>query len=149
MTTSDQKFMPAAARLVPVPDPITRPFWEAAARGVLAMQRCSACKRLVFYPRNLCPRCKSDSLEWEELPGTGVVYSFSVIWRPAHPGMANEVPYIVALVEIEEGVRLMTNLVGCDPEEVRVGMKVEVVFEKLSDEISIPLFRPASQSDRA
>lgn len=140
----DKKKMPTAARIVPAPDAVTEPFWKAAARGVLSMQRCGTCKKLVFYPRPICPNCGSQRLEWETLSGVGTVYSFSVVYRPAHPGMAQEVPYVVALVEIEDGVRLMTNLVECDPDKIEVGMEVEAVFEKLSDEISLPLFRPKS-----
>lgn len=139
---SDERFMPRAARLVPAPDPVTEPFWKAASQGVLSMQRCTGCKKLVFYPRPLCPNCGSHELEWQQLPGKGTVYSFSVVHRPAHPGMAAEVPYIVALVEVEEGVRLMTNLVDCDPGDVEVGLEVEVIFQRISEEIAIPLFRP-------
>jgi uncharacterized OB-fold protein len=142
--TAEKKYMPDAARLVPIPDPITEPFWKAARRGDLSMQRCGSCKRLVFYPRSICPNCGSFELDWEILSGSGTIYSFSVVHRPAHPGMAGEVPYVVALVEVEEGVRLMTNIVECDPADVEVGMEVEVVFETLSEEIAIPLFRPKS-----
>lgn len=131
-------------RLVPVPDPITEPFWKAASEGRLVAQRCRECSRSVFYPRAVCPHCGGRYLDWEELSGRGKIYSFTVVHRPAHPGMAAAVPYVVALVELEEGPRLMSNVIHCEPDEVSIGMEVEVCFERLSEQISIPLFRPAA-----
>ncbi len=141
---SDRKYMPEVARPIPAPDPTTAPFWKAASEGRLEVQRCGSCKKLVFYPRPICPGCGSRELSWEKLQGVGVVYTYTVVYRPAHPGMAPATPYVVAIVELEEGARIMTNIVDCDPRAVSIGMEVEVVFEKLSDEVCIPLFRPRS-----
>ena len=133
---------PKPARLVPVPDPTTEPFWEATRERRLLAQQCGDCEHWVFYPRPVCPNCGSRALRWKQLSGRGTVYTFSVIHRPAHPGMAPIVPYVVALVDLDEGIRMMSNVVDCPPSEVRIGMRVEAVFEDLTSEITLPLFRP-------
>lgn len=127
-----------------------RPFFEAAAEGRLTIQRCSACGNAVFFPRSVCPHCRRGTPEWMDAAGTGTVYSFSVVERSAVPGYAEEVPYVVALVELVEGVRLMANIVNAAPEDVRVGMPVRVTFESRSNdggaEIAIPQFEPGESA---
>jgi len=124
-----------------------RPFFTAAAEGRLAIQRCPECGQAVFFPRTVCPRCRRGSPEWIDAAGTGMLYSFSVVARSAIPGYSDEVPYVVALVELDEGVRLMANIVNVAPDEVRIGMPVRVTFERRTheagEEIAVPQFEPA------
>ena len=129
-------------RPIPVPDGDTMPFWEGTRQGELRIQRCRACGRCVFYPRAVCPNCMSDDLEWFRASGKGVVYSYTVVHR-APEEFRDEVPYVVALVDLKEGVRMMTRLIDVDPAEVRIGMGVEVVFRAVTEDIVLPYFRPA------
>jgi uncharacterized OB-fold protein len=131
-----------AEKPFPVPDQDTRPFWDAAAEGRLVIQRCTACGRHVFYPRLVCPHCGGSSLEWVQASGRATVYSFTVVHR-APPAFADEAPYVVALVDLGEGPRMMTRLVGLEPAAARVGMPVEVRFVDLDDQFKLPCFGPA------
>lgn len=128
----------------PIPDAESRPFWSATLEHRLVMQRCAACGDLVWYPRRRCPRCASDDLPWEELSGAGTIHAFTTVHRPADESFREDVPYVVALVDLAEGARIMTNIVGCDPASLDVGMPVEVVFRPVSDEASLPLFTPVA-----
>jgi uncharacterized OB-fold protein len=130
---------------LPVPTPETRPFWEAARRHELCIQRCRSCGRHLFYPRAACPHCLGGELEWRRVTGRGALHTFTVVQR-GQRGFPLGPPYVIAIVELAEGVRLMTNLVGvaADPAAIRIGMAVEVVFEDVSPEIALPRFRPAS-----
>jgi uncharacterized OB-fold protein len=107
------------------------------------IQRCSNCRSHIFYPRYNCPQCGSRGLEWVQASGRGKVYTYTVARRPTHPAFADRVPYVIAIVELEEGPRLTTNIVDCDPNAVRIDMPVEVTFEDVNEEISLPVFRPA------
>src|ERR1051326_2387984 len=92
-----------------------------------------------------CPYCFSGSFEWERASGQGTVYSFTIIYRPPSPGFQNKVPYVLALIDLFEGVRMMTNVIECEPGDVEIGMPVEVVFDDLNDTISLPQFRPVER----
>lgn len=138
------------ARFPPPRTELTAPFWEATARREYLVQWCTACARPVFHPREICPGClAADHLEWRRSEGTGRVYAHSVQHRPAWPGLADRVPYVVALVDLDAGggdgatVRIMTNLVEVDPDEVRNGDTVELVWEPLEDGRNLAVFRPA------
>ena len=135
--------MPEYAGPVPVPTPESRPFWEAARRHALQLQRCRGCGAWVFYPRAACPTCLSADLEWRPVSGRGTLHTFTVVHR-GQKGFPLGSPYVIAMVELEEGPRLMTNLVGVapDPEYIRIGMPVEVVFEDVTADIALPRFRP-------
>ncbi len=124
-------------RAFPVPDAVTEPFWEGIAEGVLRVQRCRACGRHVFYPRAVCPHC-GGGLDWVEAGGGGTVHSYTIVHR-APPAYREDVPYVVALVDLDEGVRLMTRLVDVEPAAVEVGMPVEVAIQ---GEPRLPYFRP-------
>lgn len=117
-------------------------FWEATKQKRFMLQWCSRCERPIFYPRDFCPHCAGDSISWKEASGKGKIYAVSVMHKPGNPMMATKVPYAVAIVELEEGVRLLTNLVGCDPSEARVGMAVTVTWDTLPDGRHLPLFEP-------
>jgi len=146
------KFRPGPAGAAPDSPPVRRPrpvlsednrfFWEGIQRGELLIQRCASCGGLRHPPRPMCPRCQS--LDWDTLraSGHGRVHSYVV---PHHPRLpAFQEPYVVALVDLKEGTRLVTNLIGMAPEEVRIGMDVELEITRVDDELVLPLFRPAS-----
>jgi hypothetical protein len=136
------------AKPLPQPDPITQPFWESVKAHAMRVQRCTACGRFVFFPRALCPNCFSDQLEWTPVSGHGVVHAFTIPHRHPSPAFQPDLPYVVAIVELEEGVRLMTNLVGVptDPAQIAVGMPVEVTYDDVTDEVTLPKFRPVGSS---
>lgn len=136
------------SRPLPVPDENTAAFWTAGKAGKLVLQRCQSCDRLQFYPRAMCATCLSDSLEWIEASGKGQLYSHTTVHRALMPGFEDAVPYVVALVELDEGVRLLCQLVNCEPEEAFVGMRVAVVFEQISDQIVIPNVQPLGDDGR-
>jgi hypothetical protein len=132
-----------SARPIPPTSELTAPYWDAARRGELVMQHCEVCEARPFPPRARCPRCGADALAWAPMSGRGTVHSFTVVHRAPHPVFAGQLPLVVAIVELAEGPRLVTNVVGCDPAEVTVGMAVEVCFEPIDDsQISLPVFSP-------
>lgn len=123
-------------------DAVTAPYWEAAAEGRLVLPRCRRCGRCHHHPRGLCPHCWSTDLEWVDAEGTGTVVTFSIVHQPPSPGFG--VPYVLAVVELAEGPRMMANVLDVDPAAVRIGMPVEVTFER-RDTTTLPQFRPAGQ----
>jgi len=128
---------------LPRVDEESRGYWEALARHELYFQRCRDCGTVRLYPRAVCPSCLSSATEWVRASGRGTVYTFTVTQQNHTPGFREELPYVLAMVELAEGPRLVTNLVGCTPDDVRIGMAVEVVFEGVTAEITLPKFRPA------
>jgi uncharacterized OB-fold protein len=133
----------ATTKPVPVPKAETLPYWEGCKRHELKIQKCADCGNLQFYPRVICAKCFSDHVEWVKTSGRGTVLSYTVIYRPVSEAFAADVPYVLALVTLAEGPNMLTNIVGCPPEKVVIGMPVEVTFEDWTDEISIAKFRPA------
>ena len=127
---------------IPKPDRETRPFWEGAKQQKLLIQHCLDCGAYQFYPQAHCRGCLSDRLDWVESKGTGCVYSYSVVHRAPSAAFDKDAPYTVALIDLPEGCRMLSNVVEVGPEEVRIGMEVEVVFEEITPEISLPKFRP-------
>jgi uncharacterized protein len=120
------------------------PFWNATREGRLLLPWCTACARPVWYPREVCPRCLGSTLEWRESHGRGVVYACTVEHKAQTRALA--APYVVALVELDEGVRLLSNVVGRPPERVAVGDRVRVTWEPLSDGRRLPLFEPVDRA---
>lgn len=129
---------------LPVPDPVTRPFWESLKAHAIELQKCGGCGRFVYYPRAVCPACLSDDLVWTSVSGRGVVHAFTIPSRHPNPAFAARLPYVVALVELEEGPRILSNLVVVDPTPaaVKIGMPVEIVYDDVTEEITLPRFRP-------
>jgi uncharacterized OB-fold protein len=119
-----------------------RPFFFAAREGRLVVQRCTGCGRRRFPPRDICSECLGRKSEWTTSSGRGRVVSFNVMHQVYHPGFVAEVPYAVVLVELEDGGRMLTNMVDCPLERLRVGLPVEVTFEHRSAEVTLPQFRP-------
>ena len=129
------------AKTIPLPRPtaLSRPHWDGCREGVLRVQRCAACGSYEFIPQAVCTKCQAGKLEWVESSGRGSVYSHTTVYRPPRPEF--DAPYVVAIVELEEGWHMLTNLVDCRPEEVAIGLSVEVDFRAVSDEITLPCFR--------
>lgn len=135
---------PKPRRIEPPVTDTTEPFWEATKEERFLVQWCTDCNAAIFFPREVCPSCLGTSLEWRDSAGRGTVYAFSVQHRAANPFMADRVPYTVALVELEEGIRLMSNVIDIDPDQVEIGMPVTVAWEPLSDGRNLPQFSPAT-----
>jgi len=130
-------------RPIPKPTPETAEFWAGARRQELRIQRCRACGRAYFFPRPFCPHCSSRDVEWFTASGRGRLYSYVINHRPP-PGFQDVAPYVIAIVELEEGPRMMSNVVGVEPvpERLPADLPLEVTWEQLSDEITVPLWRP-------
>lgn len=126
---------------VPVPTADSEVFWERCRAGELWLPRCRECGELNWFPRAMCRYCSGTDMEWVPMSGRATVYSFSVVDRPPSPDLPGR--YVLALVDLDEGVRMMTHIVGCDPAEASIGMRVSVRFQPVSDEISLPVFGPA------
>lgn len=129
---------------LPAPDPVTKPFWDGLKARELKIQQCTACEGAIFYPRVMCPSCGSRSLRWITASGRGTLYAFTIAHRGVPATFKASAPYVVAMIELEEGARLMTNLVEVEPtlEAVKIGMPVEVVFEDATDTTTLAKFRP-------
>jgi uncharacterized OB-fold protein len=130
------------AKPLPQVGPDMVPFFEAARRHELTVQQCAGCKTLRFPARGICSRCLSRESVWVPVSGRGTVFSFAVMHQAVHPGFAAEVPYAVVVVELEEGPRLLSNLVDCALAGVRIGLPVEVVYDDVTPEVTLPKFRP-------
>jgi hypothetical protein len=124
----------------PVANADSRPYWAAASEGRLVIRKCKACGQLHFMPRYLCPHCWSDQLEWVEAKGTGSVHSFTIIRRASDPAFAPLVPYPVALIDLDEGPRMMANIVGPEALAVKIGDRVQVTFEDRGEGAKLPQF---------
>lgn len=129
-------------RALPNPDHSNRHYWESAAQGKLVLQRCTSCGAYQFYPRALCTTCAGET-EWVEASGRGTLHTFTVIRQNKSPAFAALSPYAVGIVELEEGVRMMSNIIGCDIADLRIGMRLEVVLLKAADDVGLPFWRPA------
>jgi uncharacterized OB-fold protein len=130
------------AKPLPRIDEESKGFWEACERGELYVQRCEDCATVRFYPRALCPECLGAQTEWLRCAGSGSVYTFTVVHQNQAPGFRDQLPYVLAYVELDEGPRLLTNIEGCKPEDVHIGMRVEVQFDAVTPEVTLPKFRP-------
>ncbi len=134
---------PPDTRPRPNPIPTTQPFWDGLAKETVTLQHCGDCGAWVHYPRRRCPVCLSDQLAWEAVSGDGRVYSWTVARQATHPAFAAEVPQVLAVVELREGVRLTTTLVGVDPDAVSVGDEVQPDFDHGPDGVTLLRYRPA------
>ena len=127
----------------PMNETLSKPFWEATKRHELVLPRCSTCSKIFFYPREQCPNCYSSDLDWTQVSGKGRLYTFTVVHQTAHPAFQPESPHIYAIIQLNEGPRMPSNLIGCDIEDARIDMPVEAVFDDASDEYTLVKFRPA------
>lgn len=133
------------AKPLPTPSPDARPYWDHARDHELWLPFCRACQAFFFYPRPFCPTCFGWDIAYRKTSGRGTLYSFAIEYRAFHPGWADETPYVAAIVQLDEGPRLFTTLVDVqpDPDHVRCDMPVEVVFEDVTEDVTLPKFRPA------
>lgn len=139
--TSPSTALPAPA---PATNPETAQFWTATTEGRLLVKRCQDCDSLIWYPRAICPACSSLRTEWFEVSGRGSIYSYTVNYRGEGAYVAAS-PFVLAYVELDEGPRMMTNIVEADPAELAVGLPVEVVFHDTGQDAALPRFRPVPQ----
>lgn len=124
----------------PRPTPVSAPFWEAVAARRLSIQSCNGCARYLFYPRQRCPHCWSADLEWREISGRGTIVSFVGAYKPGHPAFIDEAPYVIALVDLDEGPRMLSNIVDATPDIDLIGRDVAVCYET-RDDVTLPKFR--------
>ena len=129
-------------RPVPVPTKETQPYWDGCKQHELRVQKCAACGHHQFYPRLYCTACMSDRVDWVKTSGRAKVLSYTIVYRPVTQAFAGDVPYVVAMVTLDEGPQMMTNIIGCEPEKVHIGMPVQVTFDDWTEEISVPKFKP-------
>ena len=130
---------------VPVPErtPETETFWRATAAGQLLLPRCDICGTVIWYPKTFCPACRGGAVSWHPAAGTGTIYSFTVV-RRAGGAFRDAVPFVLAYVELDEGPRVLTNIVGCDPDEVAIGQPVRVVFSDTGEGSALYRFEPGA-----
>lgn len=130
---------------LPKSDPLTAHFWDSVNRGSLEIQRCDDCKSFIFYPRSLCPSCSSRNVRWTKVSGRGEIHSLTIVHRPTISAFKVDVPYVVAIIQLEEGCRMMSNVVDvkADPQLVKIGMPVEIVYDRVTDDTVLPKFRVA------
>lgn len=143
MTTKSIDKPPALQRPLPTVDESNRPFWDGARAGKLRMQKCCGCNHVRYPISDLCPDCLSGEFEWQTLSGRGKVFSTIVFHQVYHAAFATEVPYNVSLIQLDEGPRMFSNVIGTTPSKVKVGDVVEVVFDQLSESVALPRFRIA------
>ncbi|ODU27370.1 MAG: hypothetical protein ABT15_01190 [Pseudonocardia sp. SCN 73-27] len=129
-------------RPVPRPSALTRPFWDACRVGRLTVQRCTRCQGYVFVPQEFCRHCRSTTLTWVETAGTGRIVTYTVVWRPQTPAFT--APYVVAVVELDEGYQMISNIVGSDAAGAAVGDRVRVRFVRVSEAVTLPCFELAA-----
>ena len=132
----------------PIPSPQQESdfYWQKAKERELWLRKCNACGSAYFYPRDISPCCFSKDTAWIKASGKATLYTYGIVQRAPHPGFAQDVPFVTALVELEEGPRMPTNIVGIDdptPEKLQIGMSLEVTFEDITDTIALPKFKPA------
>jgi uncharacterized protein len=133
-----------AARFdIPTIEDESRPFWDAAREGRFLLRRCDDCSTVHHYPRPFCPSCWSENVSWVEASGRGTLYTYSTVFVNDLPPFNERIPYVAAAVDLEEGPRVMTNIIDCDPADLRVGMAVKVVYTVVTEELTAPMFTPA------
>jgi uncharacterized OB-fold protein len=133
--------------VVPGMTELTAPYWAAAREGRLVVQECRPCRQCWHPPLPRCPHCHSGDLGWRPVSGDGTVYTYTVVRHPTHYAFADSIPYVLAIVALAEGPRLVTALLGAAPDEVRVGQPVRAVFREVADGIALPYFAPAASRE--
>lgn len=148
MPTFERGVFPVAMK-DPHADGLTQPFWDAALEGRLVAPECTGCGTFVLPPQPFCFTCQSQAFRWTELPGTGTVYTFTIIRHPLNPALADVVPYVSGVIELDgtqgAGARMIANIVECDPEAVRIGDRVRIRFDRRSDTYAVPRFVPVTE----
>lgn len=132
--------------IVPKPDALTQPYWDGVRQRELRIQKCAQCGQVWHPPLYLCPHCHSSKVEWVAASGRGTLYSYTVVHHAAHVAVADRVPYLVALVTLAEGPRVVSNLLNCDRSEARIGMPLRLTFQEIAGGIWLPQFAPAGDA---
>jgi uncharacterized OB-fold protein len=127
---------------LPVPNPDTKPFWDGCKKHQLRFQKCKACGHIRWPAAIICPDCHAKETEWIAAAGKGIVYSFTVYHQAFHPAFEDDIPYVTAIIELDEGPHLLSNIVDCTPDDVYCDMPVEVTWEDVDEEFSLPKFKP-------
>ncbi len=127
---------------IPRPSTTTRPFWDGLNERKVQIQRCDACDSWVFYPRTRCPSCLSDLLIWREVSGQGVLYTYTLARQPTAPHFADETPQQLAVVELDEGVRMTSTLVNVEPSDIVIGMRLQPYFDQVTDDVTLLRYQP-------
>jgi len=140
MTTEYAKPLPR-----PAEPELTEAFWEGTKRGELLIPRCSFCDEFFWYPRENCPRCLKPGWEWTAVSGRARLHTYTTVYQPAHPAFADDVPYAFAVIQLDEGVRMMSNVVDCPVEDLEINMPLEVVFDSVTDDWTLVKFKPAGK----
>jgi len=129
---------------LPVVQPWSKKFWEGTKEGKFLIQHCKDCDSNIFYPRKFCPKCWSENLDWIEASGKGKIVTFTTAYAMVEPCFMDELPYTLAYIDLDEGIRIMSRIVECDPADIEIGMSVEVVFIQ-RDDFMLPYFKPVSK----
>lgn len=127
---------------IPIPNEASRPFFDGAREHRLLIQQCTTCGAVMWPVKSRCNNCLNPTVTWVQASGKGTLYTFALMHQVYHPGFADEVPYNIAQVDLAEGLRVMSNIVGCSNADLEIGMPLEVTFEDISDEVSLPKFKP-------
>ncbi len=127
---------------LPVIDSDNKEFWESCKRHEMRLQKCKECGYVRYYPSPVCHKCSSFNAEWAKMSGYGTIYTFSVVYRPPSEAFVKDVPYVYGIVELDEGPMMPTNIVGIEPEKVRIGMRVQVTYKDVTPEVTLPQFKP-------
>ncbi len=133
---------------LPVYTPVSLKYWQTLKRHELTIQKCKKCNKNIFYPREFCPDCLSEDLRWLKVSGIGKLQSYTVVHSTAYPEFRNDLPIILGFIKLEEGVQMMADIVMCKPENLRVDMEVEIVFDDITEEHTLPRFRPCSKKEQ-
>lgn len=129
---------------LPQVEPYSQAFWDGTKNSKLLIQFCKDCDARIFFPRQQCPECWSTQLDWTEASGKAEIYAFSITYEGVEAAFVEDLPIVLAWVDLPEGIRMQTNIIDCNPEDVAIGQSVEVVFKAVTDDITLPYFRPVS-----
>jgi uncharacterized OB-fold protein len=139
--------MSSYAKPLPLINEETKPYWDYCRRHELRMQKCHQCGYIRFPISVICPKCHAMEAEWVKLSGQGKIYSFTIYRVAYHPAFRDDIPYVVAIIQLDEGPRMESNIIGCKVEEVKMEMPVVVAFDDVTEEVTLPKFRPAGAGE--
>lgn len=137
--------MKAYKKPLPQITPWSKPFWDGCKKEELLIQKCQDCQKVIFYPKIFCPDCLSSNLEWIKASGKGKIYSYMAVYSYQPTEFEEDLPYVVAIIDLEEGVRMMSNIIGCNPEDVHCDMNIEVTFDHVTEDFCLPKFKPIKE----
>lgn len=133
---------------LPIHTPVSEKYWQSLKQHELTIQKCNICDKNIFYPREFCPDCLSEDLEWFKISGKGRLHSYTVIHSSAYPEFRDDLPIMLGFIKLEENVHMIANIVECEPENLKVEMEVEIVFDDITAEYTLPRFKPCSKQEQ-